>query len=92
MSLDSAIVDLVLIDKNKNHLLLEIKLDAKDRTIGQVSRYNIVDYAKKKGIDPKNVRKGIVTLSYTGQIEKACKENKIELFILKFENIGYVSK
>jgi len=92
VSLDSAIIDLVLIDTNKNHLLLEIKLDAKDRTIGQVSRYNIDDYAKKKDIDPKNVRKGIVTLSYTGQIAKACKENKIELFILKFENIGYVSK
>lgn len=92
VSLDSAIVDLVLIDKNKNHLLLEIKLDAKDRTIGQVSRYNIDDYAKKKSLDPKNVRKGIVTLSYTGQIAKACKENKIELFILKFENIGFVTK
>lgn len=92
VSLDSAIIDLVLIDKNMNHLLLEIKLDAKDRTIGQVTRYNIVDYAKKKGIVPENVRKGIVTLSYTGQIAKACKENKIELFIVKFENIGYISK
>ena len=46
VSLDSAIIDLVLIDKNKNHLLLEIKLDAKDRTIGQVTRYNIADYVK----------------------------------------------
>ena len=89
VSLESAIIDLVLIDKNKNHLLLEIKLDAKDRTIGQVSRYNIDDYAKKKGIKPKNVRKGIVTLSYTGQIAKACKENKIELFIIDFKSIGY---
>jgi len=92
VSLESAIIDLVLIDKNKNHLLLEIKLDAKDRTIGQVARYNIEDYAKKKGISPENVRKGIVTLSYTGQIAKACEENMIELFVINFKNIGYSSE
>ncbi|MBY8993083.1 MAG: DUF91 domain-containing protein [Candidatus Heimdallarchaeota archaeon] len=90
VSLESAIIDLVLIDKQMNHLLLEIKLDAKDRTIGQVTRYNIDDYAKKKDIAPEKVRRGIVTLSYTGQIAKACKENKIELFVLDFKNIGYI--
>jgi RecB family endonuclease NucS len=92
VALDSAIVDLVLVDSNKNHLLLEIKLDAKDKTIGQVTRYNIDDYSNRKGISPKKIRKGIVTLSYTGQIVKACKENMIELFVLDFRSIGFKPK
>jgi len=90
--LDSAVIDLVLIDKDENHLLLEIKLDAKDKTIGQITRYNINDYSKRKGISPQKIRKGIVTLSYTGQIAKACIENMIELFVLDFKNLGYKTK
>ncbi len=92
VGLDSAVIDLVLIDKDRNHLLLEIKLDAKDKTIGQITRYNINDYSKRKDISPERIRKGIVTLSYTGQIVKACKENKIELFVLDFKNLGYDPK
>lgn len=89
VDLISARADLVLIDRNKNHILLEVKPEADDKTMGQVLRYDIKYYAKLKNISPKKVRRGIVTLGYTGQIVKACKENKIELFILKFENIGY---
>ncbi len=89
VDLGTARIDLVFIDKDKNHFLVEIKLDAKDSTIGQVTRYNIENYSKKKRIPPEKIRKGIVTLSHTGQIVEACEENKIELFILDFKKIGY---
>ncbi len=89
VNIDSAIIDLVFIDAENNHLLLEFKLNAEDKTIGQVTRYNLDSYAKLMKIPKNKIRKGIVTLGFTGQIQEACKSNNIELYVLKFENIGF---
>lgn len=89
VDVESAIIDLVMIDKNKNHLLLEFKLTAKDRTIGQVTRYNLEYYANKYGISQNKIRRGIVTLSVSGQIIEACKNNQIELHIIQSKNYGF---
>ena len=69
--------------------MLEFKLNANDKTIGQIARYNYESYSKLMNIPLNKIRKGIVTLNYTGQIIEACKENNIELYILKFNNCGY---
>ncbi|MBD3190033.1 MAG: DUF91 domain-containing protein [Candidatus Heimdallarchaeota archaeon] len=91
VEIDSAVIDLVLEDRQENHLLLEFKLTAKDQTIGQVTRYNYKEYSRKKNISPAKIRRGIVTLGITGQIIKACKTNNIELYLVKVENLGYQS-
>ncbi|MBN1331086.1 MAG: DUF91 domain-containing protein [Candidatus Heimdallarchaeota archaeon] len=90
--IDSAIVDLIFIDAENNHLMLEFKLTADDKTLGQVARYNLEKYAKIAKIEQNKIRRGIVTLGITGQIIEACKANKIELFILTCSNIGYTHK
>ncbi|HUT80443.1 MAG TPA: endonuclease NucS domain-containing protein [Candidatus Bathyarchaeia archaeon] len=92
VAIDSAIIDLVFLDASKNHLLLEFKLNADDKTIGQVARYNFETYAKMAKIKHDKIRRGIVTLGITGQIIEACKANRIELFVLTFSNIGYTLK
>ncbi len=89
VAIGSAVIDLVFIDVSNNHLLLEFKLNADDKTIGQVARYNLEKYAKLNKINQDKIRRGIVTLGITGQIIDACKANKIELFVLAFNNIGY---
>ncbi|MHA1124694.1 MAG: endonuclease NucS domain-containing protein [Candidatus Heimdallarchaeota archaeon] len=88
VSIDSAIIDLVMIDKDDNHLLLEFKLSTKDRTIGQITRYNFDSYSQLYDLPKDKIRKGIVTLSVTGQLLDACKTNNIELYIIKSENLG----
>ncbi|MFW9924970.1 MAG: endonuclease NucS domain-containing protein [Candidatus Thorarchaeota archaeon] len=88
----SAIVDLVMIDKDKNHLLLEFKLTAKDRTIGQITRYSIENYAAKLNIPVEKIRRGIVTLSVSGQLIEACQTNQIELYIVQAKNFGFIRK
>ena len=85
----SAVIDLVMKDKKGNHLLLEFKLEVKDATIGQLTRYNIESYSKLYEIPKSKIRRGIVTLSYTGQIIESCKTNKIELYIINSSNLGY---
>jgi len=92
VSIDSAIIDLVLIDKQGNHLLLEFKLNAKDRTIGQITRYNFDTYTKLYNLPKEKIRKGIVTLAVTGQLIEACKTNNIELYIIRLDNLGFITK
>jgi hypothetical protein len=92
VKIDSAIIDLVMIDRQQKHLLLEFKLNANDKTIGQVSRYNEESYSLQMEIDTYQIRKGIVTLGVTGQIKKACQENNIELYIVDVKNKGYKNK
>ena len=92
VSIESAIIDLVMIDKQGNHLLLEFKLNTKDSTIGQITRYNFDSYAELYDLPKEKIRKGIVTLSVTGQLEEACKTNNIELYIIKSENLGLTNK
>ncbi|HUU77455.1 MAG TPA: endonuclease NucS domain-containing protein [candidate division Zixibacteria bacterium] len=89
VNIGSAVIDLVMKDKDENHLLLEFKLEAKDDTIGQLTRYNIETYAQKFDLKKENVRKGIVSLSYSGQIINACKTNNLELYIIKSLNLGF---
>ncbi|MHA1244868.1 MAG: endonuclease NucS domain-containing protein [Candidatus Heimdallarchaeota archaeon] len=88
VSIESAIIDLVMIDKKGNHLLLEFKLSTKDRTIGQITRYNFDTYAELYNLPKEKIRKGIVTLSVTGQLVDACKTNNIELYVVKTDNLG----
>ncbi|MHA1211889.1 MAG: endonuclease NucS domain-containing protein [Candidatus Heimdallarchaeota archaeon] len=90
--IESAVIDLIFQDRNGNHLLLEVKLNANDRTIGQVMRYNIDSYAATYGLKKNKIRRGVVTISTTGQILQACEANNIELFVLKFQNVGFVYK
>lgn len=87
VKIGSAVIDLVVVDQQENHLLLEFKLTAKDQTIGQVTRYNYEEYSKKSGIPIMKIRRGIVTLGVTGQIIKACKANNIELYLVKIDNL-----
>ncbi|MHA1355976.1 MAG: endonuclease NucS domain-containing protein [Candidatus Heimdallarchaeota archaeon] len=92
VSIESAIIDLVMIDKKGNHLLLEFKLSTKDRTIGQITRYNFDTYAELYNLPKEKIRKGIVTLSVTGQLVDACKTNNIELYVVKTDNLGISKK
>jgi len=89
---EGAIIDLVMIDKKGNHLLLEFKLSTKDRTIGQITRYNFDTYAELYNLPKEKIRKGIVTLSVTGQLVDACKTNNIELYVVKTDNLGISKK
>ena len=92
VEIDSSRIDLVLIDKKQNHLLLEFKLNATDQTIGQVTRYNLDLYSEKFHVPKDKIRRGIVTLSVTGQIKEACKTQQIELYVIRATNYGYKYK
>lgn len=92
VEIESSRIDLVLIDKKNGHLLLEFKLNATDQTIGQVTRYNLDRYSEKFSIPKEKIRRGIVTLSVTGQIADACKEQNIELYVIKSKNLGFKNK
>lgn len=89
VNVESAVIDLIFIDADGNHLLLECKLNTTDQTVGQVTRYNEEIYAKLQRIPKNKIRKGIATLSITGQLQEACKSNEIELYLLKFKNVGF---
>ncbi len=92
VEIDSSRIDLVLIDKKNRHLLLECKLNATDKTIGQVTRYSLDRYSEKFTLPKEKIRRGIVTLSVTGQIADACKEQNIELYIVRLKNLGFKNK
>ena len=92
VEIESSRIDLVLIDKKGNHLLLEFKLNATDQTIGQVTRYNLEYYSQKFSISKEKLRRGIVTLSVTGQIKEACKTQQIELYVIRSTNYGFKAK
>ncbi|MHA1154827.1 MAG: endonuclease NucS domain-containing protein [Candidatus Heimdallarchaeota archaeon] len=92
VEIESSRIDLVLIDKKNRHLLLEFKLNATDKTVGQVTRYNFDRYSEKFDLPKDSIRRGIVTLSVTGQIADACKEQNIELYIIKSKNMGFKKK
>ncbi len=92
VEIESSRIDLVLIDKKNRHLLLEFKLNATDKTIGQVTRYNLDRYSEKFALSKEKIRRGIVTLSITGQIADACKEQNIELYIIRTKNLGFKKK
>ncbi|MEA2071375.1 MAG: endonuclease NucS [Asgard group archaeon] len=89
VKIPSSIIDLVFEDQEGNHLLLEFKLTAKDKTLGQIARYNLQEYCNLMKIPETKIRRGIVMLHYSGQIIKACKNHQIELYQINLENVGY---
>jgi hypothetical protein len=80
------VADLVLEGSDKRSIIIEIKVHADDSTIGQISRIS-EGYLAKERIDPKNVRKVIICVTYGKTLVEACLGANIELYKLGFHRI-----
>ena len=73
------VIDMVFVDKEGKHMLVEIEITATDSAIGQVSRFPI-PYAEKYGIPRGRIRKAIICIDISMSRMVACKENNIEVY------------
>jgi hypothetical protein len=76
---DGGVIDMVFIDREGNHMLVEIEIKATDSAIGQVNRFPI-PYAEKYGIPQERIRKAIVCIEISDSTLVACRETGIEVY------------
>jgi len=79
IEIEGGIIDMVFVDKQGNHVLVEVEIKATDAAIGQVSRFPI-PYAEKYNLPRESIRKAIVCIEITDSRIIACKENQIEVY------------
>jgi RecB family endonuclease NucS len=79
VEVDGGVIDMVFVDSEDNHMLVEIEIRGTDAAIGQVSRFPI-PYAKKFRISHEKTRKAIVCIEISESRIIACRENNIEVY------------
>jgi RecB family endonuclease NucS len=79
VEVEGGVIDMVFIDIEGNHMLVEIEIKATDAAIGQVSRFPI-PYSEKYKIPREKIRKSIVCIEISDSRIVACKENDIEVY------------
>ena len=79
VEVEGGVIDMVFIDAQDNHMLVEIEIKGTDAAIGQVSRFPI-PYAEKYNIPRERIRKAIVCIEISDSRIVACKENGIEVY------------
>ena len=83
VEVESGRIDAVFKTKNDEHLLIEIEIEVKDNAIGQVQRF--ATYSENYGIPRDKVRLGFVCAKISENILNACKDAKIEVYMLNLE-------
>lgn len=78
--------DIIFRDSNNRYLVVEVENEADDFAIGQISR-GASGLILAKKLDPTNVRKAIVCLSFRGNLEDAAKSAGIELYKLTLDRL-----
>jgi hypothetical protein len=78
--------DILFKDSKNHHIVVEVESEANDFAIGQISR-GASGLISKKKLDPKNVRKAIVCLSFRGNLKDAAKGAGIELYQLALNRL-----
>ncbi|UGV41207.1 DUF91 domain-containing protein [Methanococcoides orientis] len=81
VEVDGGRIDAVFIDEQGKHFLIEIEINAKDNAIGQVQRFKL-PYAEKYGVDPEDIRLGIVCTNIDNSRMTACRGAGIEVYCL----------
>lgn len=79
VEVEGGVIDMVFIDSNDNHMLVEIEIKGTDAAIGQVSRFPI-PYAEKYSIPHEKIRKALICFEISESRIVACKENNIEVY------------
>jgi hypothetical protein len=70
---------MIFIDKQGNHMLVEIEIKGTDAAIGQVSRFPI-PYSEKFDIPYERIRKALICFEISESRIVACRENNIEVY------------
>ncbi|MEE9585968.1 MAG: endonuclease NucS domain-containing protein [Nitrososphaerales archaeon] len=78
--------DIIFKDADDRIIVVEVKTDADDSAVGQISR-SAAGYASKHGLDPKDVRKVIVCLSTKSSLKEAALSAGIELYRLELHRV-----
>ncbi|WP_135604650.1 endonuclease NucS [Methanococcoides sp. NM1] len=81
VEVDGGRIDAVFIDGEGKHFLIEIEINARDNAIGQVQRFKL-PYAEKYGIDPEDIRLGIVCAGIDNSRMTACRGAGIAVYCL----------
>ncbi|WP_440952274.1 endonuclease NucS domain-containing protein [Methanococcoides sp. FTZ1] len=86
VEVDGGRIDAVFIDEQGKHFLIEIEINARDNAIGQVQRFKL-PYSEKYGVDPEDIRLGIVCASIDNSRMTACRGAGIEVYCLCLKNM-----
>jgi len=78
--------DIIFKDSKNRHLVVEVETEADDFAIGQISR-GASGLILDKKLNPKNVRKAIVCLSFRGNLKDAAQSAGIELYKLALNRL-----
>ncbi len=87
--IDDGRIDLVFIDQEKNHLLVEVEITVTDQALGQVLRFR-EPYARKMGLPIEKVRLALVGIDIDRSVISGLKglvELPISLYQFKLEPI-----
>lgn len=90
-------IDLLLLDKNKNPIVVEVEVTATEQAVGQVcklaegysdsTKRQLIGFGSKNKAEEKSVRKAIICLKAKGKLQEACRSAGVELYQLKAERL-----
>jgi RecB family endonuclease NucS len=76
---EGGVIDIVFVDTQGKHMLVEIEITATDAAIGQVNRFPI-PYIEKHDIQHDRIRKAIICIDISDSRIVACEESNIEVY------------